>query len=303
MIHIFLNGSNYQYNKMITFSIVTPCLNAEYYIEETILSVLNQTSVSEGRISLEYILCDGGSIDRTCEIAESLLKESKTCKWQIFSAKDNSMYEALVKGLKQVNGNFCAYLNAGDILSCKAFEVLIEIFENPEIKWVSGMKVVINEDSQIIRARLPYRYRKSFIRKGYYGDILPFIQQDACFWRTELNNLLDYGFLSGLKLAGDYYLWFCFSKAVKLFVVNTHISSFRVHSGQKSENKTAYRKEKRLFLARRPFALLLDLPVILYDWLFYFSDHIKNKANKSTLIEYNTYIGRWEVIKKTRIQK
>lgn len=283
---------------MITFSIITPCLNAEKYIEETVLSVVNQTSVIKGSVHLEYIICDGGSTDRTCEIAESVLEKSGNCTWKILSEKDNGMYEAIVKGFKQVNGHICAYLNAGDIYSAKAFEIISEVFENPAINWVSGMKVVINEDSQIIRARLPYKYRRTFIRNGYYGDFLPFIQQDACFWRVELNDLLNHSYLSSMKLAGDYYLWHCFANTYDLFIVNTHISSFRIHKGQKSENKRAYRKEKRSFLKRNLFSIIFDLPLILYDWLFYFSDHIKSKANRTTLIEYDTNENKWKVFQK-----
>ena len=46
-------------------SIVTPCLNAARFLEETLDSVLTQDYPR-----IEYIVIDGGSTDRTLEILE-----------------------------------------------------------------------------------------------------------------------------------------------------------------------------------------------------------------------------------------
>jgi glycosyltransferase involved in cell wall biosynthesis len=280
---------------MKKFSVITPCLNAEMYIEDTIKSIINQTAVIHGKIILEYIICDGGSSDNTCKIAELLLKDSRNCNWQILSEKDKGMYQAIVKGLKLITGDICSYLNAGDLLAPSAFDVLLELFNTNKVKWVTGLKVVINEDSQIVRVRLPFKYRRSFVRKGYYGEFLPFIQQDSTFWRSELNNMLDYDYLSSLTLAGDYYLWHRFSSITDLFIVSAYISGFKIHHGQKSEDKKAYRNEKLKFLNRNIFILVIDLPIIIYDWIFFFADHLKNLANRTTLIEYDHKNKRWNI--------
>ena len=50
---------------MNKISIVTPVFNGEKYIEQTIISVLNQTYQN-----LEYIVVDGGSTDKTIDIIE-----------------------------------------------------------------------------------------------------------------------------------------------------------------------------------------------------------------------------------------
>ena len=52
-------------------SIITVVLNCEKYIEKTIKSVLNQTYKN-----IEYIIIDGGSIDKTVRIIESFQKKS-----------------------------------------------------------------------------------------------------------------------------------------------------------------------------------------------------------------------------------
>jgi len=152
---------------------------------------------------------------------------------------------------------------------------------------------LINESSQIVGVRLPFRYKRSFIRKGYYGKILPFIQQESTFWRRELNQEIDFDYLRTLKLAGDYYLWTRFSEVTALFIAESYIGAFRIHKGQQSENGTAYFRERSEFIQHAGISIIADLPGILYEWLYFFGDFWKPNANKKTLITYDHNIGKW----------
>lgn len=280
---------------MNVFSVITPCYNAERMIEETINSVINQTALKDGCVKLEYILCDGGSSDHTVALAESLLKSSLNCTYHIISEKDNGMYDALVKGLRMATGNFCSYINAGDCYSPYSFEILGNIFGSPRIQWVTGVRMLMNESSQITGVRLPFKYRRSFIRKGYYGSVLPFIQQESTFWKRELNSLIDLDYLKMLKYAGDYYLWTRFATRVDLYIVEAFLGAFKIHSGQKSENFTAYDSEKKQFAKASLPGILVDFPMIAYEWLYFFADYHKSKANRKTMITYNHKNGQWQI--------
>jgi len=89
------------------FSIVTVCFNATKVLEQTILSVLNQTNNS-----IEYIIIDGGSTDGTLEI---IRQYDAGIKYWI-SEPDNGLYDAMNKGLRVTTGTYIWFLNAGDIL-------------------------------------------------------------------------------------------------------------------------------------------------------------------------------------------
>ena len=89
-------------------SVVMPCYNAEPYVREAILSVLQQ-----GYASLELIIVDDGSTDGSTEIIEQL---ASAYPGRIRLAYQNRIgpYAARNQGLAQARGNFVAFLDADD---------------------------------------------------------------------------------------------------------------------------------------------------------------------------------------------
>ena len=282
------------------FSIITPCLNSEKYIKETMLSVLNQTAVINEIVELDYILIDGGSKDNTLKIINSFTPK-KNVSIKVISEKDNGMYEALSKGLKVSTGDVQAYINAGDLYNLSAFQIVYELFgANSEINWLVGGKYIYNDKSFIIKNTTPYKYRNILIQAGVYGRYLPFIQQESVFWRTKLNKYIDYKKLTSLKLSGDYLLWVTFSNYSKLDIVQTHLGGFKIHSGQLSSTRNNlgmnYKKEMQTFTkkinAKVIFYIILDLiPWVILKYsneIFgHFAGHHTFKNSLSSDNEYN----------------
>ena len=108
------------------FSIVTVCKNSKDLIEETILSVVNQTIFQKKLATLEYIIIDGYSTDGTTNIILDLKK--KYSQILHFTEEDNSLFDGLTKGLKKCTGDFVAYINAGDFYNNTAFEIVNNVF-------------------------------------------------------------------------------------------------------------------------------------------------------------------------------
>lgn len=100
-------------------SIITVSYNAANTIEDTIISVINQTYQQ-----IEYIIIDGGSIDETTNIIKKY--SNKVTYW--VSEKDKGIYDAMNKGISKANGEWLLMLNAGDTLSDK--DVLQNIFNS-----------------------------------------------------------------------------------------------------------------------------------------------------------------------------
>lgn len=100
-------------------TVITVVYNAVNKIEETILSVVNQTYKN-----LEYIIIDGGSNDGTVEVIKKY--SDKIDFWS--SSKDSGIYNAMNKGIDKATGIWVNFMNAGD----KYFDhnVISSIFED-----------------------------------------------------------------------------------------------------------------------------------------------------------------------------
>jgi len=96
----------------VTISVITPALNAQHMVAETISSVVNQSAFISGRAKLQYILQDGGSRDNTVTQAMEASRGIIDAR----SSNDVGMYDALAKGFRAVDGDIVCYLNVGDYL-------------------------------------------------------------------------------------------------------------------------------------------------------------------------------------------
>jgi glycosyltransferase involved in cell wall biosynthesis len=235
----------------LKFSIVTPSYNSERFIGETIESVLSQ----KGDFSIQYIIVDNFSTDKTIEIVkkyqkmvlnDKILIKCREVKIELISEKDNGMYDAIKKGFDRATGEVFAWINSDDIYLHGAFDIIQRTLgKYPQILWLKGITSYINENSTIYSSGQCYIYLQEWIRNGLYGTELPFIQQDSVFWRSELW-LKSGGINNALSLSGDFFLWKIFSKLEPLYSLNAYISCFRKVAGQKSENIKAYLKEIEL---------------------------------------------------------
>lgn len=89
-------------------TIITVVYNAEKYLNDCIVSVLNQDYPH-----LEYILIDGASTDNSLAIAQRYKDHIAV----LLSEPDQGMYDALNKGIALATGDVVGILNADDMLA------------------------------------------------------------------------------------------------------------------------------------------------------------------------------------------
>lgn len=267
-------------------SIITPCLNCDKYIYETLNSVVSQ----KGNFDLEYIIIDGLSSDKSLQIISNFqdnLKQKQDLllkpriEMKVISEKDQGMYDGIAKGFKLATGDIMAYINADDYYLPNAFEFACSIFDKyPQISWLCSRQCTTDEKGNIIFNRLPFEYFQQDILKGYYGNQLPFIQQETTFWRRSLMNNFNYKKFSSFHLAGDFYLWWSFAQQTPLYIANTFLAAARTRPGQLSENIFQYRKEMEEIVGKEK----ISLKTICHLWK---QRHLWRKKDKYKYLHTN----------------
>ena len=120
-------------NKYPFVSIVTPNYNGEKYLEETIKSIINQTSDD-----YEFILVDGKSTDNSVNIIKKYLK-----KINIFiSEKDKSMYHAIDKGISKAKGEVIIWINSDDCYIKKQFKMYLKYLKKIQ-KLIGSLELMV----------------------------------------------------------------------------------------------------------------------------------------------------------------
>jgi len=104
------------------YSIITINYNDKEGIAQTIKSVISQTNKD-----YEYIIIDGGSTDGSVDI----IKENQNHITYWVSEKDKGVYHAMNKGIAVARGEYCIFMNSGDIFhSSDVIETLSQYKED-----------------------------------------------------------------------------------------------------------------------------------------------------------------------------
>lgn len=128
--------------KSYKVSIITPCLNSEKTIRQTIESVLYQTYQE-----IEYIIIDGKSSDKTLEIICEYISSFQG-KMQYISERDNGIYDAMNKGIRKATGDVIGIINSDDWYESDAVEEIVKCFMNTDAEVVYGEEWILNENRE-----------------------------------------------------------------------------------------------------------------------------------------------------------
>jgi glycosyltransferase involved in cell wall biosynthesis len=227
-------------------TIVTPCLNAARFLEQTILSVLDQDYPR-----MEYIVMDGGSTDGTLDI---LRKYEHSVHWQ--SAPDRGTADALNRGFGLGKGEILGFLNADDLYHPGAVTGAVgHLRENPEAAGVYGDAWWIDENGARIA---PYPVR-DFDRATLEREC--FICQPASFFRRgpfESTGGLDPNF----NLTFDYDFWLRLTRTFSMQRIDATLADSRMHHA----NKTLGQRDS---VFRETFKVLKrDCGYVPFQWIY-----------------------------------
>lgn len=232
-------------------TVVTVTYNAEYLLEETILSVINQSYEN-----IEYIIIDGASIDKTVDIIKKY--EDKIDYW--VSEPDDGIYYAMNKAIEKATGKWINFMNAGDMF-----------FDLDTVKYTMEHKdntaELIYGDYQMKETGLINKARD--ITQWYNG--MPFCHQTLFARRIIMQEEL---FDTGYRLAADHnFIISMYKKEKKFFYIDKTLAIFSLGG---------FAESNELLMNIESIKILLDhnVPqevIEASDWYKVLSSKIKEK--------------------------
>ena len=201
-------------------SIITPSYSQGQYIEETIISVIEQNFPD-----LEYIIIDGGSTDSSVEVIKKYAKD--LTYW--ISEPDHGQSAAINKGFKKATGEIIGWINSDDLYMPETLKTVSHLFEkNPDVDLIYGDVINFHENG-----KEEYYSVKIFNPKDFIS--MNTVHQPSVFWRRKLLN--DIGPLDeSLNYFMDYDLWMRVFFKYKTLKISQPLSKFRIHQNSKTYN-------------------------------------------------------------------
>jgi glycosyltransferase involved in cell wall biosynthesis len=227
----------------VKVSLVTPCRNAERYIEQTINSVLAQQDVER-----EYFIQDGASTDGTVDIIRR--HESKLAGW--ISEKDNGQPDALNRAFARCTGEITGFLNADDVLLPNALASVVRAFaEYPEVDIVYGEVEWIDAEGKVLGGHAGQISSLEEVLNVYdvWWAKRQWVQPEV-FFRRSFKERIG-AFDSSYDLVFDYDYWVrCFRAGARVHRIPVKLVQFRLHPDQKSTQAEKAAREIRAIVSR-----------------------------------------------------
>jgi glycosyltransferase involved in cell wall biosynthesis len=211
-------------NNLPKISIITPSYNQADYLEQTILSVIEQ-----GYPNYELIVMDGGSTDHSVDIIRKY--ESFITYW--VSDPDKGQADAIQKGLNQATGDIFNWINSDDYLEPGALLTIGNFFlQNPDKQALCGYtRCFYTEDNTT-----SHTYQMGVSKTATDTLLNIAMNQPGTFYRTEAVQAVG-GICSSLRYIFDNELWFRFLNLFGTAAVGfteALLAQFRLHKTSKS---------------------------------------------------------------------
>ena len=237
-------------------SIVTVSFNQGSFIEDNILSVINQNYPN-----VEHIIIDAGSTDGTLDI---LKKYDNYLNWT--SEPDKGQSDGLNKGFKKATGEIIGWINSDDRLAPDALNKVAKFFfESPyEIALVGNLNL-IDVKGNFIRTIQSKSYQYWNMINKDRG-----VTQPSTFFKKEVFEKI--GFLdTNLHYAMDFEFFLRVSSLRDVPYINETLAEFRIQPNAKTTNGLAKFRKEHIKIARKYKAsifsrgILSDLYVIITE--------------------------------------
>jgi len=203
-------------------TIVTPSYNQASYLEETILSVLDQ-----GYANLQYLIIDGGSTDGSVDIIRKY--DAHLAYW--VSEPDEGQYHALQKGFSRATGELLGWINSDDTYLPGALFAVGKAYQEHPGSCIAGP--VINVDARSAKETLMPQFGITFENMVRFWELKHSWHQPGFFFPRVAYELVG-GVDGSLDYSMDHDLTCRLLRHCQVAYVSQPLARFRLHEASKT---------------------------------------------------------------------
>ncbi len=203
-------------------SVIIPCYNAEYFISETITSVLTQSYTN-----IELIIINDGSTDNS----EKEILAFDDNRVHYFKIKNQGVSKARNIGVSYAKGEFLAFLDADDLFDLNNLEQKTDYLNTyKEIGLVHSLEQIFDHITK----------KNIKITEGKKGNVLnDLLEMNSTVIHSPASILMRHslfadigGFDENLSTSADWEFWVRVAKNTKIGLINVPLIKYRVHPQQ-----------------------------------------------------------------------
>ena len=219
---------------MDTYPLVTvliPAYNHEKYVQDTLLSILNQTYKN-----IELIIINDGSTDNTGKVISQLRERcnKRFINFKYISRENKGLLNTLKEMELYISGKYLITFASDDISLPQRIEKQVEILEkNSEYSLCYTSLKYIDQNSVVLDKLHKIKYCKS---GNVFESLLykNFIPAPTVMMRSNVFNELN-GYSSDFDFE-DYPLWLKIAYKYKIIFLNEELVNYRLHPDNMSKN-------------------------------------------------------------------
>jgi glycosyltransferase involved in cell wall biosynthesis len=218
-------------------SIIVPNYNHARFLNERMLSVLNQTYERNEIIILDDCSCDDSKV-----IIEGFKEVGKIAHIVYNECNSGSPFKQWVKGIEMAKGDLIWIAESDDLADARFLEKIIPYFDDPEVVVVFTDCKIINEASKVVYGNNTWIHDPlldiGFQKKSWEG--LDFIEQfnryrnfisnaSSVVFRKEAVDGTDLDKIQTFRYAGDWFFWNRLVLKGKVIFIPETLCNWRSH--------------------------------------------------------------------------
>ncbi len=274
-------------------SIIIPVYNMEDYVEQSVMSVVNQTFKN-----VEIIVVDDGSTDSSLQIIEKLARKHKRIK--VISKENSGLASAYNAGQHMAKGKYIYFLDSDDWLEPDCLGIMYNVAEKTQAEVIKSFGFIVERNGYALdQIMIPPQKCDRLITNML--EIPEFVSkhvaQWTCLYRRDFilnNNIWCPEFPKNMSPDSDY-MYHVWCKCKKLFVIKKMFVHYRTDNDNSVKNSGSAMSFRlmRGHMAARATMVKLFMP----NPYWYVKTRIEFEHFLYELITYRCSTNRWGYIK------